>query len=230
MVTVTYNALAALKETMASVDAQDYDNMEYIVVDGASEDGTADYLASYTGRLTTWVSEPDRGIYDAMNKGVGKATGVYCIFMNAGDTFADAHVLSTVAEHLTSGEDVIYGDILKQGERVVAREPRNCHKMFYCHQAAFVSVDCLRQIPFDISHKMSADFKQVKLMQSAGKSFVHIDVVVADFDVTGVSNTRRSRGLWDNISVIWEVDGFMDCCRLLPRLFFTWLWCVVRGK
>ena len=86
VVTVTYNALDALSKTMRSVEAQDYANIEYIIVDGASSDATPSMLAQYHGRLNRWVSEKDRGIYDAMNKGVKMSTGEYVIFMNAGDT------------------------------------------------------------------------------------------------------------------------------------------------
>ena len=229
VVTVAYNAIEDLKRTMQSVDAQDYPNIEYIIVDGGSTDGTPQYLASYSGKLTRWVSERDRGIYDAMNKAVAMATGDYCIFMNAGDTFADSHVVTAAVEQMGDA-DVAYGDILKRGEVVKAKEPCNCHKMYYCHQAAFVKTECLRQFPFDISHKMSADFKQAKQMTLAGKSFRHMPLVVAEFDTHGISNTRRSKGLMDNIKVINEVDGFAYKCRLLPRLLFTYFWCKVRGK
>lgn len=230
VITVAFNALALLKKTMASVEQQDYADIEYIVVDGGSTDGTPQMLAECNGRLTRWVSEPDGGIYDAMNKGVGMATGRYCIFMNAGDTFAAPDVVSKVVSMMSPNDDVVYGDIMKKGVRVVAREPRNCHKMYYCHQSAFVSTQCLRQFPFDVTHRMSADFKQSKQLFLANKTFHHINLVVADYDVTGVSNTSRSKGLWDNIRVIHEVDNLSTQCRLLPRLFFTYLLCRLRGK
>lgn len=230
VITVTYNALEALRRTMASVDGQDYADIEIIVVDGASSDGTADYLNTLTTRHPMqWVSEPDRGIYDAMNKGVGMATGHYCIFMNAADTFADSHTVTRVIGQ-GMDTDVVYGDIMKDGQLVTARQPRNCHKMYYCHQSAFYSRQALQAFPFDITHRMSADFKQAKQLFLAGRTFSHIAVPVAIFDTNGVSNTRRSKGLWDNIRVIAEVDSLKDKMRFLPRIFFTYLLCKLRGK
>jgi len=230
VITVTYNSLKALEKTMMSVDVQDYDNIEYIIVDGGSSDGTVDMLKAYTGKLSRWVSERDKGIYDAMNKGVGMATGACCIFMNAGDVFVAADTISQAVEMGAGKIDVVYGDILKNGERISAKSPRNFHRMYYCHQSAFTSTSCLREYPFDIAHKMSADFKQAKQLFLANKSFKHIDLIVADFDTTGISNTCRSKGLWDNIKVIYEIDGLLTKIKLLPRLWFTYILCRLRGK
>jgi len=230
VITVTFNAIDALRKTMQSVDMQDYDNLEYVIVDGGSTDGTVEMLNAYSGKLTRWVSEPDKGIYDAMNKGVGMATGDACIFMNAGDVFVEADTVSRAIAMGAGTTDVVYGDIMKNGDRINAKSPRNCHKMYYCHQSAFTSTECLRQFPFDIRHRMSADFKQAKQLFIAGKSFKHIDLVVADFDTSGVSNTSRSKGLWDNIQVIGETDCFADKCKFLPRLLFTYFMCKLRGK
>ena len=84
--------------------------------------------------------------------------------------------------------------------------------------------------PFDIRYRMSADFKQTKQLFLNGNSFLKLDMPVAIFDTSGVSNTNRSAGLWENMSVICEVDGFLDKIRLLPRLYFTYLMCRLRGK
>lgn len=230
VVTVTFNALPLLKKTMQSVESQDYENIEYLIVDGASSDGTADYLEKYDGRNIKFVSEPDGGIYDAMNKGIRMASGDYCIFMNAGDCFASPTVVSDVFSSGKNLADVIYGDILKNGTLKQALTPRNCHKMFYCHQAVFVKTECLKMFPFDIRYRMSADFKQAKQLFLNGNSFLKLDMPVAIFDTSGVSNTNRSAGLWENMSVICEVDGFLDKIRLLPRLYFTYLMCRLRGK
>ncbi len=244
IVTVAFNALDALKQTARSVWEQDYPNTEYIIVDGASTDGTREWLESQqvnesTSCLVRWISEPDKGIYDAMNKGVAMANGEYCIFMNAGDTFVDEHVISKIfgevekrieGGHSSSMPDVVYGDIMKDGQLKGSLSPRNCHKMFYCHQSVFTRTRCLREFPFDIKHRYSADFKQAKQMYLAGKAFQHISMPVANFDTHGVSNTQRSKGLWDNVKVVCEVDGFADKMRFLPHLLFPWFMCKLRGK
>jgi len=230
VITVARNALPELKATISSIDAQDFDAMELIVIDGASTDGTKEFLECLSCRHSiVWVSEPDEGIYDAMNKGVNLAHGRYCIFMNAADTFVAANVLSRV-EATGMAADVIYGDIIKSGKFKRAQSPHNSHRMYYCHQAAFTLRHLLISYPFDIRHPLSADFKQSKQLYLAQHTFRHIHIAVANFDTHGISNTKRSAGLKDNISVIIEVDSLLWQLRLLPRLWFTYLFCLMRGK
>lgn len=230
VITVTYNALPALKKTLQSVWEQTYPEVECVVVDGASTDETPQYLADLKPTIPLrYISAPDRGIYDAMNKGVAMAHGEYCIFMNAADTFVAPQVLTEVVA-LGMTDDVIYGDILKEGSIKPAAKPQNSHRMYYCHQAAFTRTQCLRDFPFDINHRMSADFKQSKQLFLAGKTFRHIPVVITAYDTTGISNTRRSAGLLDNIKVIRETDSWTEQVRLLPRLLFTYISCKLRGK
>ena len=174
VITVTFNAREALERTIQSVIRQDYSALEYIIIDGGSQDGSLELIKQYSPQLAHWTSEPDRGIYDAMNKGIACAQGEYCIFMNAGDTFTDEHVVSRVFSELHPAADVIYGDILKNGRLKKSLSPRNCHKMFYCHQSVFTRTDCLRRFPFDITHRYSADFKQAKQMFLSGLTFLHV--------------------------------------------------------
>ena len=114
VVTVCLNAAQALERTLASVEAQDYGGIESIVVDGGSTDGTPQVVAKFGHVVSKYVSEKDRGIYDAMNKGVGMASGDYCIFLNAGDTFAASDVVKRVFEICPeTPPDVVYGDVVK---------------------------------------------------------------------------------------------------------------------
>lgn len=231
VITVTYNAREALRATIESVLSQDYPELEYIVVDGASTDGSVETIKEHGSRITRWVSEKDGGIYDAMNKGVRMATGQYCIFMNAGDVFADATTVSRVVGMMaTRHADVVYGDVIKHGTVKKSLSPRNCHKMYYCHQCVFTKRDCLLEFPFDVRHRMSADFKQSKQLYLAGKTFLQLDLPIAIFDTNGVSNTKRSAGLHDNILIIKEVDSLSTKIQLLPRLYATYLMCRLRGK
>ena len=210
VITVTFNAREALERTIQSVIRQDYSALEYIIIDGGSQDGSLELIKQYSPQLAHWTSEPDRGIYDAMNKGIACAQGEYCIFMNAGDTFTDEHVVSRVFSELHPAADVIYGDILKNGRLKISLSPRN--------------------FPFDITHRYSADFKQAKQMFLSGLTFLHVPVAVANFDTHGVSNTQRSRALWDNVRVVCEVDKWTERVRLLPHLLFPWIVCKLRGK
>lgn len=229
IITVCRNHAQELERTIRSVESQTWQEKEYLVIDGASTDETPNVIKAHEASITRWVSEPDQGIYDAMNKGVKMAQGEWVIFMNAGDTFASDDTLQRVFGSPLDA-DVIYGDVIK-GELVKKAEaPRNAHRMFYCHQSAFVRTRCLREFPFDIRHRMSADFKQVKQLYLSGKTFRQLDFPVANFDTQGVSNRNRSAGLYDNIQVIRETDSLWQQMKLLPRLYFTYLLCKIRGK
>ena len=229
IITVCRNHAQELERTIRSVESQTWQEKEYLVIDGASTDDSLDVIKAHEASITRWVSEPDQGIYEAMNKGVKMAQGEWVIFMNAGDTFAGDDTLQRVFGNPLDA-DVIYGDVIK-GELVKKAEaPRNAHRMFYCHQSAFVRTSCLREFPFDIRHKMSADFKQVKQLFLSGKRFRQLDFPVANFDTQGVSNRNRSAGLYDNIQVIRETDRLWEQVRLLPRLWITYLICRIRGK
>lgn len=229
IITVCRNHAKELEKTIQSVENQTWQKKEYIVIDGASTDETLEVILQHGGSITQWISEPDQGIYDAMNKGIRLAQGQWVIFMNAGDTFASTDTLQRVFQE-SQEADVIYGDVIK-GEHVKKAEPpHNAHRMFFCHQSAFVKTSCLREFPFDTTHRMSADFKQIKQLYLSGKTFRQLDFPVAVFDTQGVSNTSRSAGLYDNIRVIRETDSFWEQVRLLPRLYFTYLFCKIRGK
>ncbi len=229
VVTVTYNALEALQKTAKSVESQTFRHFEYIVVDGGSSDGTPLWLKTHRSPSLTWVSEPDKGIYDAMNKGVRMAHGEWVLFMNAGDCFVSEDVLERVFRALPA-TDVIYGDVVKDGVVKKALSPRNAHRMFFCHQSCFVRKNCLLDYPFDTRHKMSADFKLIKQLWYAHKSFLQLNFPIADFDTKGISNTRRSDGIMDNIQVIREVDKMTEQIKFIPRLLFTYIICRIRGK
>lgn len=215
--------------TAKNVFQQDYPSLEYIIVDGASTDGTVEALQNMGEKLNKWVSEPDKGIYDAMNKAVSMATGEWVIFLNAGDTFAENNVLKHIFE-VPRQADVIYGDVVKGNIIKQAEPPHNAHRMYFCHQSSLTRKACLQEYPFDINHKMSADFKFFKQMWKARKQFLQLPFAIANFDTTGVSNTSRSKGLMDNIKVIKETDNFTDKLRFLPRLYLVYSICKLRNK
>lgn len=224
VVTVCYNAIDSLRRTLEDSLRQTFADVEFVVVDGASGDGTAEYLRGISDKRVRWVSEKDNGIYDAMNKGVRMARGEWVIFMNAADTFADADVLSRVFGDATAviNADVIYGDVLKNGKVKEAEAPHNSHRMFFCHQCALVRRQLLLENPFDTKYKMSADFKFFKQMIQQQRRFMQLHFAIANFDTTGVSNSRRADGLLENIRIVKEVDGLKERLRLLPRLLFQY--------
>ena len=171
VITVCYNAQATIEDTIQSVIAQTYHHVEYIIVDGASKDRTLSIINRYRDRIATVVSEPDKGLYDAMNKGLRLATGDYVCFLNAGDSFHEDDTLQQMVHtlrELTELPDVLYGEtelVDAEGHFVRMRRlqaPEHLtwhsfrHGMLVCHQAFFAKRTLAE--PYDLSYRFSADF------------------------------------------------------------------------
>ena len=150
IITVTYNAAHWLERTILSILSQSYPNIEYIIIDGASTDGTIGLIKQYAPGISFWISEPDQGIYDAMNKGLQHATGDYVWFLNAGDTFPNADTLQRIATKIGKKKelpDVIYGKNIH-----VTSVVANTSKTF---DRAFRLLTKWKEIPFEklITHE-----------------------------------------------------------------------------
>lgn len=232
VITVTRNSGSLLERTIKSVAEQDYAAKEYIIVDGNSSDGSVD-LISNSKTVAKWLSEPDKGIYDAMNKGVRMASGKWIIFMNAGDTFASSDSLRRLMEYADAHPeaDVVYGDVIRCGatpeEDIVkqASDVLKGHRLAFCHQSVICKRADLLENPFDTSHRYSADFKFFKTLEKKGRKFHHVNFPVARFDTTGISTRNRAKGLADNMRVVSEVDGivkgFPSILHLLPTYLIS---------
>lgn len=109
IITINFNNKSGLSKTLQSVIGQKYDNFEYIVIDGASTDGSKDIIESHRDKITYYLSEPDKGIYDAMNKGIRQAKGKYCLFLNSGDYFINENTLATIFNERSYTEDILIG-------------------------------------------------------------------------------------------------------------------------
>lgn len=226
IITVTYNCGCTLEQTILSVFKQTYQNYEYIIIDGQSTDQTLDIIRQYEKSLTTWTSEKDKGIYDAMNKGIRKATGKWIIFMNSGDFFANEAILQQIAEIAESDDsDILYGDILvqKKGSLVLkpAAEPCNKQRMYFCHQSAFTRTSLMKEMYFDTHFKMSADLYFFKQCYYKGLRFKHIPLPIAVFDRHGISNTNRLAGLLENVEVVKKIDKAPQKYKFLIKLYFV---------
>ena len=165
IITVNLNNLEGLKRTMDSVLSQTFLDYEYIIIDGGSTDGSREYIEQYADRLTYWCSEPDNGIYNAMNKAVTKASGEYVCFMNSGDCLYSDSILEDIFSTEQTA-DILYGDIWrsKNGKKVSERKfPKQitAEQMFrggITHQAIFSRRSLHIQYPYDEKYKMIADW------------------------------------------------------------------------
>ena len=235
IVTVSFNCKTTIEKTILSVLQQDFTDYEYIVIDGGSTDGTTDIIRKYESRLAYWCSESDKGIYDGMNKGVKESSGEWIVFMNAGDVMHSSKTLNTVYKYAqTSSQDILYGDILTERNGTLclkkALEPCNKQRMFFCHQSGYTRTQILREHPFDLRFKLSADFYFFKYCYQKGYHFTHIPEPLTIYDRNGVSNTHRLVGLYDNVRVIKELDKGFEKFKLLTKLYFVIYWNKLRKK
>lgn len=204
IVTVTYNCASILEETIKSCINQDYDNSEYIIIDGQSNDDTIRVIKNYENEITYWSSEPDRGVYDAMNKGIKKATGDWIIFMNAGDCFAERDVLSRIfKKHIDENVGVIYGQnkaITKKGivykNNIIPfwKQKTRYRNMGFNHQSVFVDLNILRKenLLFDLSFKLCADYYMIHTIHNKGYDFVYVPFSISIIDgINGLSANNR---------------------------------------
>ena len=166
VVTVTYNAEKYLESTIKSVIEQDYSDVEYIIIDGASTDGTIDIIKKYEKYIDYWISEPDKGIYDAMNKGIDVATGEWINFMNAGDTFASSDVFKYMMLNVNCDTDMITGDRYSVLEDNVNRKVFNKARgvegieqygMPSGHQSMFIKTSLMKKYKYSLMYQYAAD-------------------------------------------------------------------------
>lgn len=190
VVTVTYNCEKEVEKTIQSVLSQTYPDIEYIIVDGASKDGTLAVVNKYKKQISKIVSEPDKGVYDAMNKAVNIATGEWVNYMNAGDSFASNNTISQLFEQDHSNAGVLFGDTISVkgcSSEIVRYNPKWWrHKyMPSCHQSIFVRRGILQKYPFDLKYKIAADLDSFKRMKDNNVVFDYVPIIVAQYDISG---------------------------------------------
>ena len=197
IITINYNNLEGLKKTYDSVVCQTWTDYEWIVIDGGSTDGSREFIEEHQDKFAYWCSEPDKGVYNAMNKGIAKAQGEYLNFMNSGDRY---HSRSVLAEVFSSNhmEDILYGDcnfISSNGSRVF-HYPKDLtlHYFLYRslgHPASFIKTTLLKGCGYRENFKIVSDWYQFVQWFREGKTFSHIDITLADFDTTGISSANK---------------------------------------
>lgn len=208
IITISYNAETEIEKTIQSVLCQTCTDYEFIFIDGCSKDQTVSIIESYRSRFEALgityrvTSEPDHGIYDAMNKGIRQACGKWVHMLNAGDCLADPQVLADVFSHPELDRKIIYGDtILKETRRNTAyykyqkANPLSqlSSSMPFCHQSVFVPRDLMCRHGFDAKLRIAADYKFFSQAYTNGSAFLHIPRAISIYDCSGISNANTEK-------------------------------------
>lgn len=237
VVTVVRNAEETIEATLNSVLAQDYPNLEYIVVDGNSEDATPLIIQQYINQIDKYVSEPDQGIYDAMNKASKLASGVWILYMNAGDRFYAPDALRQLTQALCSDADVILAGVVEVlvdslETRTFRRMPHPIEKIWYqmptSHQSILVRLAVQQHYQFDTRFRWCADHNMLARMYRDGKKFLSENVLLCIFDC---SSSGTHRNPYRYIQERWQLSqGLAPLYKRVSRYGKEWVHCLVWGR
>jgi glycosyltransferase involved in cell wall biosynthesis len=221
IVTVCRNALSLVGVTMDSVARQRYSEKFYVVVDGASSDGTQEYLHSRKQAINALICEPDRGIYDAMNKAVNLCPAdSWVIFLNAGDRFWDDEVLESLSTKFLENVDIVVGDVVIEGSagnRRIAADPTRKQGMPTCHQAMLCKASLLKAFKFNLDYAAGADFDCFVRLRShiGGRRVAVYPGVIAQVAPEGYTARNELRLRRDYFQIIRRQSGRMAAWRWL---------------
>ncbi|HYQ56400.1 MAG TPA: glycosyltransferase family 2 protein [Draconibacterium sp.] len=229
IITISYNCAKELEGTIRSVTEQSFSDVEYIIVDGGSKDGSPEVIKKYEARISKWVSEPDNGIYDAMNKGLNMAAGEYVLFMNAGDIFYASDALEKIPFSEFPDADIFYGETLsvdEKGNELGLRPKTLPHNlnwkhfrngMVVCHQSFLVKRELAPD--YNMNYKLSADVDWVIKCLKRSQQTVFTGTIISRFLEGGASKQRHGESLKERFCVmkqnfglrltLWKHAGFI---------------------
>lgn len=222
VVTVCYNCKQDIEESILQVLNQDFKDLEFLIIDGASSDGTLDIINKYKDQIAYISSEPDNGIYDAMNKGIRKASGEWIFFFNVGDRFYNNHVLSSVFSQDLSDFDVCYGDYYSDLDKGVTlikaqtpffKDKRKFHGMGFSHQSVFTRSSLAKEHPFVDNLKYCADYNMMMTLYKHKYKFHYLNLpITIVYGKGGFSASNRKRQRYEEAMVCGvENTVFFKC-------------------
>ncbi len=226
IITIVYNGEALLQGTIDSVRAQTFSDYEYLIIDGKSKDATLDIIKANEDVIFFWMSEPDKGLYEAMNKGLAHAQGEFVFFLNCGDHFFDENTLAHIVNCIDENTDIVYGDVMyvnEAREHLGTRKKHTTHKlpknlntksfkfgMSVSHQGIFVRRSITTNF---IENNLAADIDWVIAAIEKSRKNVNAHIVVSEFLVGGISKQKHKQSLFDRYQVLKKHYGF------IPNLF-----------
>jgi len=239
VITIVYNNVRDIERTMLSVLKQTYADIEYIVVDGKSTDGTLQIIEKYKGRIAKLISEKDEGIYDAMNKGLALATGDYVIFMNSGDEFYSPQTVEQVFA-AAADADIYYGEtemMDEAGNNLGQRRhaaPKNLtwksfkYGMSVSHQAIYIKRSLTK--PYDRKYQLSSDIDWILYAAKKAKTIVNVNQYVAKYLVGGMSKKRHRQSLKERFDIMKHYYGLVPTLLNHVVIAFNLGWYWLKNK
>lgn len=221
IITVTYNAANVLNKTLKSIQSQTaFKNIEHIVVDGSSSDDTVSIIKKNETNIAQWISEPDKGLYDAMNKGIKLATGDYVWFINAGDEIFESTTVENILTLVKSSPDIVYGETMEYtadgmelGKRRL-KTPKNLdwktfkQGMLVCHQSILVKRTLAEY--YNTNYSLAADIDWVINCLKKAKTVINCNMLLSKFEKGGLSSQNIKRGLKERFAIMKKHYGVIS--------------------
>ena len=207
IVTIVLNDKNNIEKTIQSVLNQNIE-IEYIIIDGGSTDGTLEVIEKYRDKIDILVSEKDDGIYNAMNKAIDLASGEWICFMNSGDGFYNSNVLKNILPNIENSVDVVYGDweVRYASKNKIKKANNSIDKiwqgMIFSHQSCFVKKDILKEYKFNESNRITADYELFYTLYKANKRFKYISMIVASVSAGGLSDIKRVESILSRWNIV----------------------------
>ncbi|MCB8994777.1 MAG: glycosyltransferase [Bacteroidales bacterium] len=219
VITVVYNAGKFLERTLISIQSQKFSELEYIVVDGGSKDNTLELIKNYQSIISKWISEPDDGLYSAMNKGLAMASGEYVLFLNAGDEFYNENVLEAVFSSSQTESDVYYGETMivdEKGREIGMRRLKAPEKlnwkslidgMLVCHQSFIVKRNICGN--YNLQYKIAADYDWMLNCLKAAKEITNTHLIISRFLDGGINKHNIGIALRERFRIMLKNYNFL---------------------
>lgn len=218
IITVVYNDENNIEKTILSVLAQTYRNIEYIIIDGASKDNTLSVINKYKDKISKIISEPDSGIYDAMNKGINIANGDYIALLNSGDTY-EPDTCQIVNDQINIEKFDIYHGLIRifnndtllniQGSTI-----QNIKNSMINHPTCFISKEIYKKYQYDLKYRSASDYDFIIRVHNENATFKLIECILANFYLGGVSSSKT--GLIENIKILYKYK-YINTFRFLVK-------------
>ncbi len=237
LITVCFNAEQLIEQTLKSAMDQTFQDFELVIIDGGSKDKTVSIASNFASKTGTLISEPDKGIYDAMNKGLKASKGEWVYFLNAGDSFYDNYVLADLFENKNySGIDLIYAKVQTKNEPTGINYLNGKHVKFsdfyshypICHQATFARKNLFEKVGvFDLKYPLVADSEWfIRIFKNPEINPLFIDKVVAFYDIQGATYHKRMKGYREYLAVGYR--HFPLWVAIINSLMYPMIWAKVK--